>query len=145
MTVCVCMKEPVIPDLNSCWSTVNSVVCTSVLSCLEQQVYITETWPSTLLFYSSCHHTPRPLICTSVRDRANIQWQQISQLTHYEMGHRLCVSVYRGDYVRHQTVSDRQHSFHTWGDVELTAETPVKGGGLFPGNTLVNNRHTWCA
>lgn len=64
-------------------------------------------------------------------------------LAHYLIGCRPRVSVYWGDYVRRQTASDRQQSFHTWGDVGLlTAEPPAKGVRSRSRKTLIWSRRT---
>lgn len=107
-------------------------VCISVSSLTRgQQVNVRKhvtVHPLLLLFFSSAHHPATNLhLCTWPSD--NIQRQQTSQpssLSHWTSA--VCVSVYWADYVRHQTVSDRRTSFHTWGDVGLlTARTPAKG------------------
>lgn len=68
-------------------------------------------------------HKSQPL-CTTEPTSADSRYHS---LAHYQFGHQLCVPVYRGDYVRHQRVSDRQQSFHSWRDVGLlTAEAPAK-------------------
>lgn len=68
-------------------------------------------------------HKSQPL-CTTEPTSTDSRYHS---LAHYQFGHQLCVPVYRGDYVRHQRVSDRQQSFHSWRDVGLlTAEAPAK-------------------
>lgn len=107
------LKKAVIIFLTSCMNEGDfTLISGECISCISVLPKTHAPQPATVhplapLILSS---DTRPLICTSVRDRADIQSQRESQITHYRTGRRLCVSVYWGDYV--QTPSHSSHVTH---------------------------------